>query len=418
MSKTALVLGGGGSRGAYELGVWKALREMGIKIDLVTGTSIGAVNGAVIAQDDYDMAEALWDSIETRDVMDVPVEEDEPLPKKVWQTYQAFAVNFIKSGGTDTGPLKETLQTFLDEEKVRESQVGYGLVTLEKDTGVSRELFIEDIPQGKLIDYVIASASIYPAFKPHVIDNVRYVDGAYHDNLPVKMALDRGAEDIIAVDLEAFGVVRKENFELARRVVYIRCYWPLGPTLVFDRDTIRRNVRLGYLDALKAFGVYEGNAFAFQPGFAGQAAQQLSVCLPLEGLLKKGGGGGLDQLFLAGVENIFEERKLSVSDDQDAALVCAELAGEIFGLNSEKVYSFDVWQDQIREQVERLDAQGESAKALISRQYRAKLAGGMIAGMLDIQEGKEKEYRWPAASLIVMPETFLAGVYLAAAGLI
>lgn len=418
MSKTALVLGGGGSRGAYELGVWRALREMGVKIDLVTGTSIGAVNGAVIAQGDYDMAAALWDCIETRDVMDIPVDEDEPLSKKVWQTYQSFVVNFIKNGGTDTGPLKETLQTFLDERKVRESPIGYGLVTLEKDTGISRELYIEDIPQGKLIDYIIASASIYPAFKPHVIDNVRYVDGAYHDNLPVKMALERGAEDIIAVDLEAFGVVRRENLELARRAVYIRCYWPLGPTLVFDRDTIRRNIRLGYLDTLKAFGVYEGNAFTFQPGFAGLVTQQLIKCLPLEGLLQRNGGGGLDQLFLAGVEKIFEERGLSPADDRDAALVCAELAGEIFGLNSEKLYSFDVWREQIREQVERLDAQGESAKALISRQYRAKLAGGMIAGMLEAQEDNGQEYRRPAASLMVLPEAFLAGVYLAAAGLV
>lgn len=39
--KTGLVLGGGGSRGAYEIGVWQALRELGIGIDVVTGTSVG-----------------------------------------------------------------------------------------------------------------------------------------------------------------------------------------------------------------------------------------------------------------------------------------------------------------------------------------------------------------------------------------
>lgn len=47
--KTGLVLGGGGSRGAYELGVWKALRELGIEIQVVVGTSIGAINGALVA---------------------------------------------------------------------------------------------------------------------------------------------------------------------------------------------------------------------------------------------------------------------------------------------------------------------------------------------------------------------------------
>lgn len=48
-----------------------------------------------------------------------------------------------------------------------------------------------------MLDYILASASIYPAFKPHTINNVRYVDGAYHDNLPVKMAFDKGQQTLL-----------------------------------------------------------------------------------------------------------------------------------------------------------------------------------------------------------------------------
>ena len=51
-SKTALVLSGGGSRGAYEAGVWQALVDLGIKIDIVTGSSVGAINGAMGCQGD------------------------------------------------------------------------------------------------------------------------------------------------------------------------------------------------------------------------------------------------------------------------------------------------------------------------------------------------------------------------------
>ena len=57
--KTALVLSGGGSRGAYEIGVWKALKGLRIRIDLVTGTSVGAINGALVAQRDLRIAEKL-----------------------------------------------------------------------------------------------------------------------------------------------------------------------------------------------------------------------------------------------------------------------------------------------------------------------------------------------------------------------
>ena len=46
--KRAVVLSGGGSKGSYEIGVWKALRRLHIKYDIVTGTSIGALNGALM----------------------------------------------------------------------------------------------------------------------------------------------------------------------------------------------------------------------------------------------------------------------------------------------------------------------------------------------------------------------------------
>ena len=48
--KTALVLSGGGARGAYEAGAWQALTELGIKIDIITGTSVGAITAAMVAQ--------------------------------------------------------------------------------------------------------------------------------------------------------------------------------------------------------------------------------------------------------------------------------------------------------------------------------------------------------------------------------
>ena len=447
--KTGLVLGGGGSRGAYELGVWKALRELGIEIQVVVGTSIGAINGALVAQGDFEKASALWDRIETSRVVDVPVKEEHPLRKKVWRTYQSFAVNFIKKGGTDTDPLKRMLYTFIDEAQVRESEIEYGLVTIEMDKNVPCELFREDIPYGKMIDYMLASASIYPAFKPYKIDDVRYLDGAYYDNLPVKMALEKGAGHIIAVDLEAFGVVKKEMLAFADHLTYIRCYWSLGPTLVFDRKVIRRNIRLGYLDTMKAFQVYEGCAFTFLGGFGKRAAERLSGYLPLDGLLEKGGVGFvLDRLFLMQVERIFEEHGTAwqggeqtrlngepaglsgaqvMFDGEPAALVCAEVAGEVFGLSSETVYSYETWREQMESQIRAsvtpepeekeqagiVDALYESAKTLADRRFRAVMAGRVIADMVRGQ----KDQLSPA-SISILPEAFLAGVYLAAEELV
>ena len=69
--KRAIVLSGGGSKGAYQIGVWKALRKMKIKYDIVTGTSIGSVNGIMMVQKEYHKAKYLWDNISYDDIFNV-----------------------------------------------------------------------------------------------------------------------------------------------------------------------------------------------------------------------------------------------------------------------------------------------------------------------------------------------------------
>lgn len=65
----AIVLGGGGTKGSYEIGVWKALLELGISYDIVTGTSIGAINGALMVMGDYKRAVSLWQKLDFHDVI-------------------------------------------------------------------------------------------------------------------------------------------------------------------------------------------------------------------------------------------------------------------------------------------------------------------------------------------------------------
>lgn len=241
-SKTAFVLGGGGARGAYEIGVWQALREMNMKIDIITGCSVGAINGALVAQDSFDLAVDLWKEIQTDMVVDIGF----PIRKN--------------------RPLKELITRFIDEDKIRNSGITFGLVTVELPNLTPRYFFLEDIPKGKLADYIIASASLFPAIRVADIDNVKYVDGGYLDNLPVGMALDKGATHVIAVDLETAGYVQKEPLRQAENLVLIRCKWKLGDVMIFDGKGSPRNIRLGYLDTLKAFGFYDGYYYCFSKG--------------------------------------------------------------------------------------------------------------------------------------------------------
>ena len=74
-----IVLEGGGAKGAYQVGAWKALKEAGIRIKGVAGTSVGALNGALICMDDFSKAERIWENISYSRVMDV----DEALMERI-----------------------------------------------------------------------------------------------------------------------------------------------------------------------------------------------------------------------------------------------------------------------------------------------------------------------------------------------
>ena len=66
-----IVLDGGGAKGAYQIGAWKALKEAGVKINAVAGTSVGALNGALICMDDVENAVRIWGELTFSRVMDV-----------------------------------------------------------------------------------------------------------------------------------------------------------------------------------------------------------------------------------------------------------------------------------------------------------------------------------------------------------
>jgi Predicted esterase of the alpha-beta hydrolase superfamily len=246
--KTALVLGGGGSRGAYEIGVWQALRELGIPIDIVTGTSVGAINGAMITQDAFDFSVSLWKEIDTSMVFETDVKD------------------IIANFGIGNKGLRSLLEQYIDEKIVRQSTVEYGLVTVEIPSLQPNYLWKEQIPQGKLIDYILAGSTVFPAMKSLEIGKLRYVDGGFTDNLPVGMALEHGATHVIAVNLDAIGIIRKKPLSEADYIKVIQCSWDLGKILVFNRDNSKKIMRLGYLDTMKAFDVFEGTYFCFVKG--------------------------------------------------------------------------------------------------------------------------------------------------------
>ena len=254
--KTALVLSGGGSRGAYEAGAWQALTELGIQIDIVTGTSVGAINGAMVVQGDLDNTVRLWKEIETHMIFDVP-EGTQP---------REYAREIVFHKGAGTSGLKKLLKKYIDEETLRSAPADFGVVIVELPTFTPHYVYKEEMKPGQLLDYILASASLYPAIHSCKIDGKEYIDGGYADVMPVQMALDKGADEVIAVYLNAVGLVDRKALQATPNLTLIESKWDLGSTLIFDTDNARRIMRLGYLDAMKAYHVFDGEYYTFARG--------------------------------------------------------------------------------------------------------------------------------------------------------
>ena len=109
----------------------------------------------------------------------------------------------------------------------------------------------------------MASATCFPAFKKKQIGDDNYIDGGYYDNLPISLAIEMGAEEIIAIDLRTFGFkrhVKDKNI----KITYIAPRNDLGSFLVFHQDLARRGIKLGYNDTMKTFDRLDGNIFTFK----------------------------------------------------------------------------------------------------------------------------------------------------------
>ena len=316
--KIALVLSGGGSRGAYEAGVWQALTELGIEIDIVTGCSVGAINAAMVVQGNVDLTAQLWRELETHMVFDVP-EGSQPIE---------YAREIVFNHGAGTSGLKGLLTKYIDEDVVRNSPMVYGIPVVSLPTFDAHYLYKEDIPSGKMIDFIIASASAFPAIHSCEIDGVDYIDGGYADEIPVEMAVKKGATHVIAVNLKGMGVVRRETLETAPNLVYIEPKWDLGSILIFDKANSKRILRLGYLDAMKALGLIDGTYFSFAKGtFPKTILKEADACAKIF---------ELDPLVLYTNEIFLEKISDAARTSNHEAKEALDKYGDVFSLQSPK----------------------------------------------------------------------------------
>lgn len=259
-----LVLGGGGSKGAFQVGAYRALMECGYEFNGVVGASIGALNAAMIAQEDYEKLDEIWRSI---DLVKVLGNEDlaEFIQREVLEdetkTKKDELLALVKWGKIDAEPALRFIENAIDEVKLRASKIDFGLVTCNLTDRKIDKLFKADIPKGRVAEYLMAS-SYLPVFKFERIDGKFFADGGFYDNLPFQMLLDRGYDEIVTIKIGGAGRERPIPYNEAH-FIEIKNRQDTGYTMNFTRENSIELITRGYLDTMVQLGRLFGNEYTF-----------------------------------------------------------------------------------------------------------------------------------------------------------
>lgn len=236
--KIGLVLGGGGGKGAYQIGVWKALREYKIDkyINYLSGTSIGSLNSLLFLTGDLENAINVWSNI-TRETA---------LTKK-----SVKEIFFKKSLYSRDGFI-DLAEKNVDFDKISNSKIKSFVTAtpVSKNVeGAPTNFCLNGKSKSDILNYVLASSAIPVIFEPVVINGIKYRDGYMVDNNPVKVLKDQGCKLIFVVPLKEFSVANECADEDTLIIDFVSPYNDYGiidGTLDFVSERAKMRMNHGY----------------------------------------------------------------------------------------------------------------------------------------------------------------------------
>lgn len=259
--KLGLCLSGGGARGAYQIGACMALKEAGIfdRIEAFSGTSIGAVNAAMLATLPLEEIKELW--------FDLP-EETLMKTEGFFRRMLEEKTDFLKNGLFRINQLKQLINEHLNMKSLKQQRVYVtmaesgeaksGLTALLKNAfkhylgNDNHAIYVPLWKQTKAqaVEQIIASCSIPIVFPAQNIDGKQYFDGGVYDNVPVKPLIDEGCDTIIVIHLDHLPYLYRSRYK-ETTFHAIKPKHLLGMRLNFDIDKTKRRYQYGYDDTVK-----------------------------------------------------------------------------------------------------------------------------------------------------------------------
>lgn len=271
--KIGLVLAGGGAKGAYEVGVYKALRELEVvdNIRVISGTSIGAINALLFAMDDPKIISGSWGSLNYSRFL---LRQEESREKKTHKLLEKIRGLNIETSLLDQIKLsdigllsqrgiKDFIEEYVDVELIKASDKELYVNAYNIDDEKPEYFRLNGCDEDELKVRVLASCSVPHLFKPIIIDGTRYADGGIQsplyskvnvDNLPIHPLKYYDLDLIIAVHLSYKNKLNNEGFA-DKKIIEIYPSIPLDivtgiGALRIKKEIIESNIELGYRDAM------------------------------------------------------------------------------------------------------------------------------------------------------------------------
>ena len=354
-----LALEGGGAKGAFHIGALEAFFEKGYAFDMVMGTSIGALNGAMVAEGDFDVLKRLWENAAISKVADIDDIKFERLMKGDYDRELIIylvktARKAISDGGFPMNKVKYLVEKYVDEDKLRASNIDFGLVTVSVSDGWKPlELFKDEIPEGMLKEYILASA-YFPLFNRPKIGGKSFMDGGMYNNCPVNPLVRRGASEVVAIRTGS-NMPSAKVVDRTVKLTYVEPSEDLGSTIDFRKERVDQNMRLGYFDALRAIEKLAGLWYYIEPV---TVAEVLRFVENLDGAVENAVRkvlklhGNRRNLISKAIE--VTKKELSLPEDLDAAeslLAVLEYAAKENGIEKFKVYSLSDFFGELKEKM-------------------------------------------------------------------
>lgn len=286
--KIGLVLSGGGAKGAYEIGVYKALSAMGAEpyIDTIAGTSVGALNAVLLDSRGAEYAEQVWNNLKITDMLNPDKERLKKLPAlpdindpdyvgikpdnfmdsivlngmnlfKTLKKDNAF-LDFMKDGL----PFNQEKIGRLIDEHVDFSRIYRKIYVICTDmTNLPKYFILNNYSQPIQKKIILASSTlpvVYTGTDGVEINGINYFDGGVSgdvSNTPVSCLYDNGCRSIIAVHLKRSTDISNQQRMIDADIINIIPSHTLGNllsgTLNLNNPKVKSDIELGFNDTMK-----------------------------------------------------------------------------------------------------------------------------------------------------------------------